>query len=72
MADPATTHLKIEGMNCSHCSAAVTRALQGVAGVQRATVDLAAGTAVVEGAVDTTRLVAAVAEEGYRAVPTGS
>jgi len=64
--------LKIEGMTCSHCSAAVTKALQGVAGVQRASVDLAHGTAVVEGSADLESLVAAVVEEGYRAAPLGS
>ena len=72
MADSNTTQLRIEGMNCSHCSAAVTRALQGVAGVQRASVDLASGTAVVEGVVDMALLVAAVADEGYRAAPANS
>ena len=73
MADqPATQALTIEGMNCAHCSAAVTRALESVAGVRRATVDLAAGTALVEGNADAARLIAAVAEEGYRAAPTAS
>lgn len=61
--------LTIEGMNCGHCQAAVARALRGVTGVERAEVDLATGTAVVEGNVDTGQLVAAVAEEGYRAAP---
>lgn len=73
MADSSPlTELTITGMNCAHCSAAVTRALQAVPGVQRATVDLAAGTARVEGSVDSALLVAAVAEEGYAAAPVGS
>ena len=64
------TGLKIEGMSCSHCSAAVERALTGVEGVTRVEVDLAGGRAAVEGAADVGALVAAVAEEGYTATPS--
>lgn len=64
------TELKIEGMSCSHCSAAVERALTGVEGVTRVEVDLAGGRAAVEGAADVGALVAAVAEEGYTATPS--
>lgn len=67
-----TTELKIEGMTCSHCSSAVTKALQSVTGVQQATVDLAAGKATVQGSAGVEQLVAAVVEEGYRASPLGS
>jgi len=67
-----TTELKIEGMSCSHCSAAVTKALESVTGVMQARVDLAAGTATVEGEADMDELVAAVVEEGYRVAPLGS
>jgi len=67
-----TKELKIEGMSCGHCSAAVTRALESVAGVVQARVDLAAGKATVEGDADVERLIAAVVEEGYRAAPLGS
>lgn len=66
------TELKIEGMSCSHCSAAVARALESVQGVVSAQVDLAAGRATVEGEVDVDELVAAVVEEGYRVAPLGS
>jgi copper chaperone len=61
--------LKIEGMTCGHCSAAVKKALEGVDGVQEARVDLAAGRAVVEGAADVGALLRAVESEGYRAAP---
>lgn len=32
--------LKVEGMSCGHCKAAVEKALKGIAGVQGAEVDL--------------------------------
>ena len=60
-------HLKITGMTCGHCVRAVTGALKGVPGVKAAEVDLRAGAATVEGAPDPAALLAAVAEEGYKA-----
>jgi copper chaperone CopZ len=35
--------IKVKGMSCGHCSAAVTKALQGLPGVSEVTVDLAGG-----------------------------
>ena len=67
-----TTKLKIAGMTCGHCVAAVGKALRGTAGVTEARVDLASGSAEVdhaEGAVSTAALVAAVREAGYAAEP---
>ncbi len=63
------TELKIQGMSCSHCSAAVERALKGVTGVTQAQVDLEAGTAKVQGSAALEDLLAAVSEEGYTASP---
>jgi copper chaperone len=63
------TELKIDGMTCGHCSAAVKKALERVDGVVMADVDLAAGRARVEGAADPSALVAAVRDEGYQASP---
>ena len=63
------TELKIQGMSCSHCSAAVERALKGVTGVTQAQVDLEAGTANVQGSAALEDLLAAVSEEGYTASP---
>lgn len=63
------TELKIEGMSCSHCSAAVERALKEVPGVNAAEVNLEAGTARVHGSASLADLMAAVAEEGYTAAP---
>lgn len=64
-----TTDLKVEGMSCNHCVAAVKGALEKVPGVERALVDLGTGTAKVFGDADAAALVAAVADEGYRAAP---
>ncbi len=66
------TELKIEGMTCGHCTAAVKKALEGVSGVTRADVDLAAGRARVDGQADVARLIAAVQDEGYQAAPVGA
>ncbi|MGB7757823.1 MAG: cation transporter [Salinisphaera sp.] len=62
------THLKIEGMSCQHCVAAVNEALAEVNGVERVLkVDLDSGIAEIEGDADTQALLAAVREEGYEA-----
>ena len=63
-----TRTFRIEGMNCSHCQAAVTRALQGVAGVESAEVDLEKAQAQVgydPEKVTVERLVKAVQDAGY-------
>ena len=65
-----TTRLKVEGMTCGHCVAAVEKALKNQRGVRNATVHLDAGAAEVEyeeGAVGPEQLIAAVEEEGYGA-----
>lgn len=64
-----TIELKIEGMSCGHCRQAVKEALEGVEGVEAATVDLEAGTASVasRGEVSVATLIAAVEEEGFGA-----
>jgi copper chaperone CopZ len=55
-------------MSCAHCVNAVTKALQGVVGVERAEVSLEREQAQVWGEPDTAALIAAVAAEGYGAV----
>ena len=64
-------NLKITGMTCEHCVRAVTKALEGVPGVEKADVTLEPGEAVVRGKADTTALIAAVKEEGYEAEVRG-
>ncbi len=68
-----TTKLKVTGMTCGHCKAAVERALRSQPGVANATVDLVGGGAEVEydeEAVAIDRLIEAVTEEGYKAAVT--
>lgn len=58
--------LTVEGMSCAHCAARVEKALEGVAGVTSAKVDLAARTATVEGSnLDASALAKAVSAAGY-------
>jgi copper chaperone CopZ len=70
----STAVLKIDGMTCNHCVAAVERALRGQEGVNSAIVHLQQGTAEVDfeaGAIAPEELVAAVEEEGYTALISG-
>ncbi|MGA8008442.1 MAG: cation transporter [Thiomonas sp.] len=61
----STVQLDITGMTCGHCVAAVTKALKAVPGTQEAQVDLASGTATVQGSAAPATLVKAVTDEGY-------
>lgn len=65
--NPTTIHLKISGMSCGHCVAAVQKALRAVTGSQEVHVNLAEGRAQVSGQADPAVLVAAVVAEGYSA-----
>mgnify|MGYP003583608879 FL=1 len=63
------THLKIEGMTCQHCVSHVTEALEGVAGVASAKVNLKKGEAVVKSEdASLEQLSAAVDAAGYKVV----
>ena len=64
-----TLRLRIEGMGCDGCVAAVDEALRALPGVSRVRIDLAAGTAEVEveRPIDRAALVAAVDGAGYDA-----
>ena len=61
--------LKIDGMHCGGCQNAVRRVLTSLPSVSAVTVDLAAGSAVVEAGadVDPAKLVSAVEQAGYEA-----
>ncbi len=61
------TKLKIEGMSCGHCQAAVEKALKQVSGVETAEVDLTKGTATVSGNPETNSLILAIKGAGYTA-----
>lgn len=63
--------LKIVGMSCSHCEAAVADALKALDGVEAVEVDVAGGKATVSyraGAVTEETLKKAVEEAGYEVV----
>lgn len=65
-----TETLDVQGMSCGACVGHVTKALEGLDGVQSALVSLEEGRAVVTydpAKVQTTQMVEAVAEEGYEA-----
>ena len=68
-AEGTTRTLKVEGMHCSSCVAAVERALRSVEGVSAAHVDLHAGSARVQLTGDTSaeRLVEAARSAGFPA-----
>ncbi len=59
--------LKIEGMMCQHCVAHVTKALQGIEGVEKVEVNLKKKTATVQLAavIDDNTFISAITEAGY-------
>ena len=60
--------LKVTGMTCGHCEAAVKKALGQVPGVERVvSVDRTRQEAVVDGQPEGGALVLAIQEEGYQA-----
>ena len=58
--------LIVEGMTCSHCERAITKAVERLGA--RAQVDLSGGTVAVAGAADEAAVRAAIEGEGYRVV----
>lgn len=60
--------LKVTGMTCGHCEAAVNKALAGVPGVKRVMkVSRNEERVMVDGDADVAALIAAIEEEGYGA-----
>lgn len=59
--------IKVEGMTCQHCVAAVTKALESIDGIANVSVDLAAGTATYDQAVpvDAEAIRNAIEDAGY-------
>lgn len=64
----STVTLKVEGMACSHCQAAVEKALKEVAGVESVRVELANKEVTVTGSAPREQLVRAVEKAGYEVV----
>ena len=71
-AETHTIILSISGMSCSGCSSRVQKALQSVAGVRSAVVDLESAKATIEVGADGPMedlLISAVVKTGYEAAP---
>lgn len=64
-------NIKVSGMSCTHCKAAVEGALKEVAGVTDVQVDLDKGVAVVQGTASVEPLLKAIEEAGYSAEVAG-
>ncbi|WP_028583481.1 heavy-metal-associated domain-containing protein [Desulfogranum mediterraneum] len=62
------TRLKVQGMNCQHCVATVTKALEALAGVEQVEVDLAQGEVRYSGEVDPETVKAAITAKGFTLV----
>ncbi len=67
MAASVTTHVKVSGMTCGHCVAAVTEELSEIGGVECVDVVLESGVLTITsaGPLDPAEVDAAVAEAGY-------
>jgi hypothetical protein len=59
---------KIKGMMCAHCKANVEKGLAALPGVEKVTVDLAKGTALVEGFVPDQLIIDCIEDLGYTVV----
>jgi copper chaperone CopZ len=57
--------LRVSGMTCEHCVAAVGRAVRAVPAVRDVAVDLGSGEVTVSGDPDPAAVRAAIEEEGY-------
>ena len=64
-ADPDTSVYTVEGMHCSHCEAAVCRALESVEGVESAQANATRKTLTVKGTADEAAIRSAVEKAGY-------
>ncbi|MCM1029508.1 MAG: SO_0444 family Cu/Zn efflux transporter [Pseudoflavonifractor sp.] len=64
-----TSTFNIEGMNCPHCQAAVTKAISAVDGVESVEVSLSAKKATIAGDADPDDIIQAVRAAGFDAAP---
>ena len=64
----AMKEFKIKGMMCAHCKANVEKGLAALPGVEKVTVDLAKGTALVEGFVPDQLIIDCIEDLGYQVV----
>ena len=64
----AMKEFKVKGMMCPHCKANVEKGLAALPGVEKVTVDLAKGTALVEGSVPDQLIIDCIEDLGYQYV----
>ena len=64
----AMKEFKVKGMMCAHCQANVEKGLASLPAVEKVTVDLANGTALVEGNVSDQAVIDKITELGYQVV----
>jgi len=62
----AMKEFKVKGMMCAHCKANVEKGLAALPGVEKVTVDLANGTALVEGSVPDQLIIDCINDLGYQ------
>ena len=65
----AMKEFKVKGMMCAHCKANVEKGLAALPGVEKVTVDLAKGTALVEGFVPDQLIIDCIEDLGYQYEP---
>ena len=63
--DPDTAVYTVEGMHCSHCEAAVVRAVEEIPGVESAKANASGNKLVIKGPAKEEDLRAAVEKAGY-------
>ncbi len=68
--EKTTVNIAIDGMSCGTCVAGVTRALQGVPGVEVKRVDIGSASVVVAGLEGAKAAVAAINDAGFEARPS--
>ena len=64
----AMKEFKVKGMMCAHCKANVEKGLAALPGVEKVTVDLAKGTALVEGNIPDQLIIDCIEDLGYEVV----
>lgn len=64
----AMKEFKVKGMMCAHCKANVEKGLAALPGVEKVTVDLAKGTALVEGSIPDQLIIDCIEDLGYEVV----
>ena len=65
----AMKEFKIKGMMCAHCKANVEKGIAALPGVEKVTVDLAKGTALVESSIPDQMIIDCIEDLGYQYVP---